>query len=156
MIVNLSQNERCATLYVKYFRNTCEFMATKLELHIGSRLRGLRKHRGLSLMKAGEIIEVSPQQIHRLETSQNQMNASQLYRFARGFNVPVNLFYEGYEEDPAELERLKIAIGENQADWSPNTGKELDDALFTAWNALPSKSKKEKVLALLEEFAFGV
>ena len=131
-------------------------MATKLELHIGSRLRGLRKQRDMNLMKAGEIIEVSPQQASRLERAQNQMSASQLYRFARGFNVPVNLFYEGYEEDPAELERLKAAIGENQADWSPNTGKELDDALLTAWNALPSKSQKERVLAMIEGFAFDV
>jgi len=129
---------------------------SELDIHMGKRLRFLRKRRGMSLMKIGEIAGVTQQQASRLERAQNQMTASQLYRFARGLDVNVSWFYEGFKEDPAELERLKAVIGENQADWSPSTIKELDDALLTAWNALPSKSKKEKVLAMLEEFAFGV
>ncbi len=107
-------------------------------------------------MKAGEIIEVSPQQASRLELAKNQMSASQLYRFTRGFNVSVTWFYEGYKEEPEELERLKVVIDENYANLSSNPGKNLDDALLTAWHALPSKDHKERVLAMIEGFAFGV
>ena len=130
--------------------------ASKLEIHIGKRLRALRKQRGMSLMKIGEIAGVTQQQASRLERAQNQMTASQLYRFARGLDVNVSWFYDGFKEDPAELERLKAVIGENQADWSPSTIKELDDALLTAWNALSSKSQKERILAMIEGFAFEV
>ena len=129
---------------------------SELDIHIGKRLRFLRKQRGLSLMKIGEIAGVTQQQVSRLERAKNNLTAVQLFRFARGLDVNVSWFYEKFEDDPEELERLKTVIGENRADWSPSTSKELDDALLTAWNALPSKSKKEKVLALLEEFAFGV
>ena len=107
-------------------------------------------------MKIGEIAGVTQQQASRLERAQNQLTASQLYRFARGLDVNVSWFYEGFKEDPAEIERLKAAIGENRSEWSPNTSRELDDALLTAWNALPSKSQKERVLAMIEGFVFGV
>ena len=130
--------------------------ASELEIHIGKRLRALRKQQGMSLMKIGEIAGVTQQQASRLERAQNQMTASQLYRFARGLDVNVSWFYGGFKEDPAELERLKAVIGENQADWSPSTIKELDDALLTAWHALSSKSQKERVLTMIEGFAFEV
>ena len=139
---------------VSVIRANC--MATKLELHIGERLRILRKQRGISLMKAGEIIEVSPQQASRLELAKNQMSASQLYRFTRGFNVPVMWFYEGFKEEPEELERLKVVIDENHANLSSNTSEDLDDALLTAWHAIPSKAQRKRVLAMIEGFAFGV
>jgi len=130
--------------------------ASELEIHIGKRLRALRKQRGMSLMKMGEIVGVTQQQASRLERAQNQMTASQLYKFARGLDVNVSWFYVGFEEDPAEIERLKAAIGENRSEWSPNTSEQLDDALLTAWHALSSKSQKERVLAMIEGFAFGV
>lgn len=130
--------------------------ASKLEIHIVKRLRALRKERGMSLMKIGEIVGVTQQQASRLERAENQMTASQLYRFARGLDVNVSWFYDGFKEDPTELERLKTVIDKDQANWSSSTTKEIDDALLTAWNALSSESQKERVLAMIEGFAFEV
>lgn len=130
--------------------------ASKLDIHIGKRLRALRKEQGMSLLKIGEIAGVTQQQASRLERAENQMSASQLYKFARALNVDVSWFYLGYEEDPAELERVRVAIGEDRSDWSAASSEKLDEALLTAWKALASKEQRERLLAMVEGFALGV
>lgn len=129
---------------------------SKLEIHIGRRLRALRKERGLSLMQVGEIVGVTPQQASRLERAENQLTANHIYSFARAFGVPVAWFYQGYEEEPEELERIRTVLNEYQADWVPATAKELDEVLLAAWHGLPSKIQQQRVLAMLEGFAFEV
>lgn len=130
--------------------------ATDLEIHIGKRLRALRKQRKMSLMELGDIAGVTQQQASRLERAENHMTAAQLYKFARGLNVNVSWFYEGYEESPEEIARMQALIDEDRSDWSPETSQELDEALLTAWKALDSRDQRKRLLAMIEGFAFGV
>lgn len=123
---------------------------------VGKRLRSLRNQRGLSLERVGELLEVSPQQISRLERGQHRLSASQLYRLARGFGVPVGWFFRDYREaDEDELQRVSLAIREDRSDWRPDSDQERELALLLAWRALGTDEQRRAVLDLLETFAVG-
>ena len=127
--------------------------ADAVDRWVGSRLRILRESRGLSLEAAGEILEVSQQQVSRYERGHHRLSAGQLYRLARGFDVPVSWFYEGYQETQEELDRLRLAVREERSQWRPATQSEQEQALLVAWRALPGAEQREAVQGLMEAFA---
>ncbi len=130
--------------------------AQSLDIHIGKRLRALRIKRGVSLEVVAEIIEVSQQQVSRYELGRNRLSAAQIYRLARGFDIPVSWFFHGYEEHHEELGRLKIALKEDRGTWNVETKAETEQALIDAWQALPTDLQRQRVLALLEAFSFKI
>ena len=84
------------------------------------------------------------------------MSADQLFRLARGLDVPLAWFFENYREDPDELARLEVALREERNAYLPATEKDKEQAMLSAWRALPTPLQRERVLALLEAFGFGV
>ncbi len=127
-----------------------------LDTYIGKRLRALRVERGASLDMVAEIIEVSQQQVSRYELGRNRLSAAQLYRLARGLDVPLSWFFQGFEENPDELGRLEIALKDDRGAWHVETTAETEQALMDAWHALPTDLQRRRVLALLEAFSFKV
>lgn len=125
---------------------------TRLDKHVGERLKDLRNRRGLSLEATGEIIEVSPQQISRFEHGQQRLSANQLYQLSRGLDVPVSWFFIDYKEDKNELKRIE-AINKNLSDWSAQTDEEMEKAIITAWRNLSTKKQKQSVLNLIESYS---
>ena len=125
---------------------------TRLDTHIGERLRVLRAKQGFSMEAVGEIIEVSPQQISRFEHGQQRLSASQIYQLSRGLGVPVSWFFIEYKEDDNELKRIE-AINKNLEDWSAQTDEDLEIALITAWRSLSTKKQKQSVLNLIESYS---
>ncbi|SCZ50778.1 helix-turn-helix domain-containing protein [Thiohalomonas denitrificans] len=120
---------------------------------VGRRLRTVRNQHGLSLEKVGELLNVSPQQISRFERGQHRISASQLYRLARGFDVPVGWFFAGYREvDLEELQRIRLVVGEERGTWRPDSNEERENALLQAWRALDTDEQRKSVLDLLEAF----
>lgn len=125
---------------------------SRLDKHIGERLKNLRKKRDLSLESVGEIIEVSPQQISRFEYGQQRISANQLYQLARGLDAPISWFFIDYKEDKDELERI-AAINKNLSDWSAQTNEELEKALIAAWRSLSTNKQKQSVLNIIESYS---
>lgn len=119
----------------------------------GGRLRVLRESRGLSLEAVGEILEVSQQQVSRYEHGHHRLSAGQIFRLARGFDVPVSWFFEGYQEKPEELHRLHLAVREDRNHWRAGTPPEAEQGLLVAWRALPDPAQREAVLRMLEAFS---
>lgn len=128
----------------------------KLDAYVGKRLRALRTEQGISLDVLAEIIDVSYQQISRYELGMNRLGVSQLYRLARGLNVPISWFFQGFEEDSDELKRLKVALKEDKTAWHVETKPETKEALFNAWESLPTDLQRERMILLMESISFKV
>lgn len=126
---------------------------SRLDKHIGVRLRTLRTKLGLSMEVVGEIIEVSPQQIFRFEHGQQRLSASQIYQLSRGLDVPISWFFIDYQEEKNELTRLQSFIDRNVSKWSAQTDKEMEKALLIAWRTLSTKKQKESVLNMIESYS---
>lgn len=127
-----------------------------IDTHIGRRLRALRTQRGLSLEAVAEIIEVTQQQMSRYELGKQKLTADQLFRLGRGLDVPIAWFFQEYREDPDELRRLQVALHEECSTYLAATDKDKEQAVISAWRALPTSVQRERVLAMLEAFGFGV
>lgn len=127
-----------------------------IDTHIGRRLRALRTQRGLSLEAVAEIIEVTQQQMSRYELGKQKLTADQLFRLGRGLDVPIAWFFQAFEEDPQELQRLQVALHEECSAYLAATDKDKEQAMLSAWRALPTPVQRERVLAMLEAFGFGI
>jgi transcriptional regulator with XRE-family HTH domain len=70
-------------------------MMNTADLDVGSRIRSLRKRRGLSLLALSEQSGLSPNAISRIERGENSPTVSSLRRLANGLDVSViDLFKE--------------------------------------------------------------
>ncbi len=133
-----------------------ESSTKRLEQHIGKRLRALRRQHEMSLEEVAEILDVTQQQMSRYELGRHRLSAAQLYRLSQGLNVPIAWFFEDYQEDPDELARLEVALREERSGYLAATEKDKEQAVISAWRALPTPLQRDRVLAMLEAFGFGV
>ena len=81
-----------------------------VDVHVGARMRELRKSQGVSQTDLGSAIGVTFQQIQKYEKGTNRVSASMLYAIARRLAVPLTAFFEGLP-DPA----LGISIEPSKA-----------------------------------------
>lgn len=125
-----------------------------LDKHIGMRLRAIRQAKNRSLSEAGELIDVSPQQISRVELGQQKLSATQLYRLGRGFGVPVNWFYNEYEEQAEELARLKLIMDEDPTAWEAGEESDEEKTLLTTWRLIAGSETRKALRKLMETIAF--
>jgi Predicted transcriptional regulators len=68
-----------------------------IDKHIGNKIRECRVRAKMSLQQTSEILSVSPGQLSRYESGENRINAGSLFYLARGFELPVSWFYEGFD-----------------------------------------------------------
>jgi transcriptional regulator with XRE-family HTH domain len=71
-----------------------------VDVHVGKRIKILRKLRGMNQTKLGEAVGLSFQQIQKYETGANRIGASRLFEFSQVFDVPVSCFFD---DMPPEL-----------------------------------------------------
>ena len=68
---------------------------TRIDVHLGKRLREMRTLRGLSQTELGQRIGVAYTQVQKYESATNRIGAGRLYQIAHAFDVPVTWFFEG-------------------------------------------------------------
>jgi CheY-like chemotaxis protein/DNA-binding XRE family transcriptional regulator len=68
-----------------------------VDVYVGSRLRQLRKKHNVTLQTLADGLGVSNQQVQFYEAGNNRISASTLYDIAQIMRVPVEYFYEGYQ-----------------------------------------------------------
>lgn len=100
--------------------------------------------------QVAELIEVCQQQISRFELGKNRLSAAQLYRLARGLDVPVSWFFEGFKEAGDELTRVRNVVGGSRNTWQSSSEEDLAQALLSHWRALPNDRQRRKVVELVE------
>jgi len=119
-------------------------MKHPVDVHVGKRVRHRRWMVGMTQQQLGEAVGIKFQQIQKYETGMNRVSASRLWDIAKAMDVPVNFFFEGYEDDAAaaaspsgdlladkealELVRSYYAIPENQRRKLFDLARVLSDA----------------------------
>jgi len=83
-------------------------MKHPVDVHVGKRIRHRRWMVGMTQQQLGEAVGIKFQQIQKYETGMNRVSASRLWDIAHAMEVPVNFFFEGYED-----ENIAAAAGEN-------------------------------------------
>lgn len=62
--------------------------------NIASKMKMVRKMKGLSLNDVSKILNVSPQQAQKYETGATQVPFSKLFIFANHFGIPPEFFFK--------------------------------------------------------------
>lgn len=68
---------------------------TKIDQHIGAKVREMRELRGLTQTQAGEMLGVSFQQFQKYERGTNRISAGALWTLAHKTAVPMSFFFVG-------------------------------------------------------------
>lgn len=77
--------------------------AKTLDAHVGQRIRDKRNERGMSQTEVANALGVTFQQVRKYERGTNRVGASRLYDLSRILNVPVQIFFEGLENQADTL-----------------------------------------------------
>ncbi len=72
--------------------------SSKVDHHVGRRIRERRKALGMSQEKLGNALGISFQQIQKYEAGTNRVSASRLWDMARVLEVDVGYFFEGIQK----------------------------------------------------------
>lgn len=72
-----------------------------VDMHVGKRLRMLRKLKSISQEKLAQALGLTFQQVQKYERADNRIGASRLYHIAEALGVAPSYFYEGYGSQKA-------------------------------------------------------
>lgn len=86
--------------------------ATKVDAHVGQRVRGRRKEMGLSQEKLARSLGVSFQQVQKYEIGINRVSAGRLWDIADTLEVDIGYFFDGI---PKGLSRSRKAKAKPKA-----------------------------------------
>ena len=82
-------------------------MAHAVDVHVGQRIRQLRRTLGISQSQLGDLIGVKSQQIQKYETGANRVSAHRLWDIATTTGTKISYFFEDIEvAEPAAPEAL--------------------------------------------------
>lgn len=102
-----------------YLRDVCErehLPRDPIDIHVGQRVREIRKARRMSLEELGAAIGTTYQQVQKYESAANRVSASQLWKIARTLGVEVWTFFPDGDHDALDqaqivsLERLPTRL----------------------------------------------
>ncbi|MGB7241699.1 MAG: helix-turn-helix transcriptional regulator [Sulfitobacter sp.] len=80
-------------------------MKHSVDIHVGQKLKQIRKLRRLSQTEVGDKLELSFQQIQKYEMGTNRIAASRLFELSKILCVPTSYFFEGLNEETAGMGR---------------------------------------------------
>jgi transcriptional regulator with XRE-family HTH domain len=85
--------------------------AHAIDLHIGRRMRALRKAQGLNQVELGDRIGVSFQQVQKYETAKSRVSAAMLLTLARALRTDPGAFYDALETpEPRPAPRAALGL----------------------------------------------
>lgn len=76
--------------------------ATEIDVHVGYRLKRLRREKELSQSALGRAANVSFQQIQKYERGQNRISVGRLWDFCELLEVKPAYFFDGFEDTPRQ------------------------------------------------------
>ncbi len=89
--------------------------ATRIDAHVGMRLRLRRIRAGMSQQEVAKLLEVSFQQVQKYEKGTNRISAGRLYILARILGMEISDFFEGADQHPVETHAAADgAVGDDQ------------------------------------------
>ena len=70
----------------------------RVDVHVGARVRILRRASGMSQEALADRLGLTFQQVQKYERGANRISASKLFEIAAALNVPVSSFFEGLRQ----------------------------------------------------------
>ena len=77
-------------------------LATSVDMHVGARIRALRRQLGIGQQHLAERLGLTFQQVQKYERGTNRVSASKLYEIAGVLGVSVSYFFEGLDDVAAD------------------------------------------------------
>ena len=113
-----------------------------VDIHVGFRLRQLRKAKGLTQAQLAEAIGVTFQQVQKYERGANRLSASKLFEAGKVLNASPTAFFEGLIDRDVKRPAAAGAVSE-QAQGSE------DDPLATAVLRIECPATRAALLHLI-------
>ena len=123
-----------------------------LDKHIGLRIKQLRAKKGYSLERVAEWLNISKQQVSRLELGKSRMSVVQLYQISRGLDMPISWFLGGFKDDEVEIKWLNNMLSEDRRLWSPENSDDKLQNLISLWRLIESPLIQDQIIGLMESF----
>lgn len=117
--------------------------ADELDAQIGSKIRQMRKSRGITMQQLAQHLGITHQQVQKYEVGSNRVPVSRLATIADLFGVAVSSFYPQSDE---------FGFGENpQPAFGSLSGEEV--RLLKAFAAIPSAEARKSLLHVANQMA---
>lgn len=79
--------------------STAEGLGHPIDRHVGRRIKSRRLIRGLTQEDLAIAVSLSFQQVQKYERGANRVSAGRLYELSKALRVPIQYFFDEYEED---------------------------------------------------------
>lgn len=87
-----------SALKPRYYGKGSSDAPDPVDIHVGSRVRLRRAILGFSQERLAEALGLTFQQVQKYERGVNRVSASRLFHLGQILDVPVNYFFEGFNE----------------------------------------------------------
>jgi len=126
-------------------------MVHPVDEFVGLRLRWQRLKNKVSQEKLGKSLGVTFQQIQKYEKGSNRISASRLWNISKILGVPVNYFFDGYEDAIPAIE----GFSESSEPALPIEFLQSHEGikLFESFNRITNPKKRKNALDILETLA---
>lgn len=74
-----------------------EFLAKRIDEHVGARIRARRASMGLTQEQLAARMGISYQQVQKYETGTNRISAGRLFQIARHLDADIGHFFDGLD-----------------------------------------------------------
>lgn len=118
-----------------------------VDVHVGQRVRMRRTLLGYSQERLGEAIGLTFQQVQKYERGSNRISAGTLYRLSQVLEVPVNFFFDSYN-DPHAKARPPRSEPRPESDGDGSVISRREARLLRLWRVAPP-AVADEMLALL-------
>jgi transcriptional regulator with XRE-family HTH domain len=117
-----------------------------IDIHVGGRIRALRRSRNLSQADLANVLGLTFQQVQKYERASNRVSASKLYAIAAALQTGVTFFFEGLA-DPAAADGAQGDDDERAVFAFLTTGEGLE--LATLFPQIGSSQVRRRILELV-------
>ena len=113
----------------------------KIDKVIGKKLLALRVKHGLTQTDIGYIIDVTYQQVQKYEKGSSRMSASMLINIAKHFAVPIQYFFQSFEDEQNKIIPLPFF--------------DEKETLLKYFNTIPSRRIRKQMIRMIAMMATG-
>ena len=122
-----------------------------MDIHVGKKLKAQRMLAGMSQEAFAKMLGVTFQQVQKYERGVNRMGASRIHEAAKILKVPVNFFFDDFE-DASGKKKYGMADDDGGFEYEDISSKENID-LIREYAKIKDPKMKKKVLEIIKSVA---
>lgn len=98
-------------------------------------------------------MNISKQQVSRIEHGKCRISVVQLFQLARGLDVPLSWFIDEFVDEEDSTKWLENMVGSDRSDWEASSDKDQSQQLLASWRMIGSREVRRKVVELAAAMA---